>query len=634
MCGIAGVIHFRQAVGGEHVQAMCDAQKHRGPDDSGIWVEDNVALGHRRLAIIDLSSGHQPMVDDSGNFVIVFNGEIYNFLEIAEDLKKLGVQFSTRSDTEVLLKAFRQWGPGCLEKMNGMFAFAIWDRQKKEMFVARDRLGKKPFHYFLDDQVFVFASEIKGLLAHPLVAKELCPNALSKYLAYDYVPGPRSIFRQIRKLNPGCFAQLKGRKLNERPYWQPNFTPMADKMDEKEIISEIQNKLRRSVERRLVSDVPLGVFLSGGLDSSAIVAYMAQLRDPKSIKTFSIGFDEKTFDEREYSNLVAQHFGTDHHQEIFSEDKALELVPNLPSILDEPMADPSILPTFLLSQFTKSHVTVALGGDGGDEVFVGYENYRAMRLIPWYLKIPRLIRRMAIEQMAHLLPTSENNISLDYKIKRFLKGIDFPAPVNNYVWLGGLTPAEQKNILTNDFYETMETRSIETVYDEAIAAAQDYQADQNNTLSGLLPADMRLYLQDDILVKADRASMASSLELRAPLLDFELVDFVTRIPLRQKFPGSRLKYLLKKSVEGVVPQVIIDRPKKGFGIPVSRWLKQGLKPVVDVYLEAGRLKRQNIFKPEMVQKVLREHQEGHKDHRKVLWAILVYQLWCEKYFPN
>lgn len=634
MCGIAGVIHFKHTVDRKHVEAMCDAQKHRGPDDSGIWIENNVGLGHRRLAIIDLASGHQPMVEDTGEFVIVFNGEIYNFLEIAEALKKQGVQLSTRSDTEVLLKAYRQWGSACLEKLNGMFAFAIWDRQKSEMFVARDRLGKKPFHYFLDENVFAFASEIKGLLANPHVKKDLCPNALSKYLAYDYVPGPRSIFRQIRKLNPGCFAQIKGKKFNERPYWKPCFTPAAERMSEREIVGEIQNRIRKSVERRLVSDVPLGVFLSGGVDSSAIVAYMAQLRDPKTIKTFSIGFEEKSFDEREYSSLVARHFGTDHHQEILSAEKALDLVPNLPVILDEPMADPSILPTFLLSQFTKSHVTVALGGDGGDEVFVGYENYRAMRMISWYLKIPRLIRRMAIEQMAQLLPTSENNLSLDYKIKRFLKGIDFPSPVNNYVWLGGLTPAEQKDMFTNAFYELLEVRSIETLYDEAIAAAQDHQGDHQNTLSGLLPADLRLYLQDNILVKADRASMAASLELRAPLLDFELVDFVTRIPLAQKFPGSRLKYLLKKAVGGMVPEVIINRPKKGFGIPVARWLKQELRPLVEGYLEPGKLKRQNIFKPEVVQKYLREHQSGQKDHRKVLWSLLVYQMWSEKYFPN
>lgn len=633
MCGIAGIIDFRAAASREHLQAMCDAQRHRGPDDEGIWLEDNIGLGHRRLSIIDLASGHQPMLDDTGNFVIVFNGEIYNFQNIAEELKNLGVTFTTRSDTEVLLKAFRQWGPSCLEKINGMYAFAIWDRQKKELFLARDRLGKKPLHYFLDDNLLVFASELKGVLAHPKVKRELCPNALSKFLAYDYVPSPRSIFRQIRKIKPGCYAQVKGKKINERPYWKPCFTPMQNPMSEKEIVGEIQKRIRAAVERRLISDVPLGVFLSGGVDSSAIVAYMAQLRNAKDIKTFSIAFDEKTFDEREYSNLVAKHFGTDHHQETFSAQKALELVPNLASILDEPMADPSILPTYLLSKFTRASVTVALGGDGGDEVFVGYENYRAMRMVPWYLKIPRLVRRMGIERMAHLLPTSENNISLDYKIKRFLKGIDFPLPVNNYVWLGGLTPAEQRNILTNEFYETLGTRSIESLYDEVISEAQDYRADENNTLSGLLPADMRLYLQDDILVKADRASMAASLELRAPLLDFELVDFVTRLPLSQKFPGRRLKLLLKKAVEGMVPQEIIDRPKKGFGIPVARWLKHDLKGVVDQCLDPARLKRQNIFKPEVVQKIIKEHQAGIKDNRKVLWALLIYQLWCEKYFP-
>jgi len=520
MCGICGIVDERDSVDRGVLQAMTETLRHRGPDESGLWLKDGVGLGHQRLAIIDLAAGQQPMASDNGRYHLVFNGEIYNFKEIRQELINEGFTPRTQSDTEIILLAYQCWGIDCLSRFMGMFAIAIWDREMKKLFLARDHLGQKPLHYFLGDRVYLFASEIKSLLCHPQVSRELDRNALGKYLAYDYIPAPSTIFKKIKKLMPGTYAIWQRGDFTERAYWQNSFKPQPYGC-EGDLLDEIDFRLRRSVRQHLESDVPLGVFLSGGIDSSSIVAYMAEEISADRIETFNIRFDEPSFDEGQYAQQVAKHFSTNHHEEVLSPEKALELVPNITDFLDEPFADPSIIPTFLLSQMTRKSVKVALGGDGGDEVFVGYENYRAAKYARYYLKVPKLMRRGVFEKMIQKVPSSDGNLTLDYKLKRFVRGIDFPPPVNNYVWLGSLTPSEQGKIFQQEFLKSMAPRSVESIYSEVMPfQGREYGAE---TMNGLLESDLRLYLQDDILVKVDRASMANSLEVRSPFLDHRLV---------------------------------------------------------------------------------------------------------------
>ncbi len=626
MCGIAG---FSGSGDAGVLRKMTDAIRHRGPDDDGLWQDEKrrVFLGFRRLAIIDLAGGHQPMFTADGALGVVFNGEIYNHAELRAELQAKGHVFQTdHSDTEVLLHGWREWGERLNERLNGMWAFVIFDRSQNRLFASRDRFGKKPFYYFQRGQDFVFASELSALVQHPAVPRNISPLALKKYFAYGYIPAPRSIYENVWKL-PGGHSltfDLTTRELKTWRWWEfviesnASFQ-LASKDDRKleacaTLCEEIRDTLERAVKRRLMSDVPLGIFLSGGIDSSAVAALAAKNVPRGELNTFSIGFNEASFDESSFAKLVADKLGTRHHHETLDLDKSLGLLPDIVSRLDEPLGDSSLLPTFLLSRFTRQHVTVALGGDGGDELFAGYDPMKALRKAELYAKlVPRPVHE-AIRLVAARLPVSHANVSLDFKIKRTLRGLSYPPPLWNPVWMGALEPREIGELFR-------EPADIEEIYSEAIEAWDRCQ--QPNVVDRALQFWTNLYLQDDILAKVDRASMMNSLEARSPFLDLEMVDLARRIPWQLKLRNGQTKWILKKALAPLLPREIIERPKKGFGMPIGRWLRAGR-------FDFDTTPTAPWLASSFVDRQLAEHQRGRADHRLFLWSYWLLAEWMKR----
>lgn len=623
MCGIAG---FFNAPGSreEHpawIQGMIDPLAHRGPDDQGLWLGDGGALGHRRLSIIDLQGGHQPLSDALNRAVVVFNGEIYNFAELRRDLEQKGYCFKTRSDTEVLLNAYLDQGPRCLDSLEGMFAFAIWHRPTRTLFAARDRMGKKPFYYTLQNGVFAFASELSALQRLPLLNLEIDWSNLVRFLAYEYVPTPHSIYHQVYKLRPGHFLQFSQGSLHTAPYWEiPAPSPELN-LSQGECEEKLRFLLGRAVEKRLISDVPLGVFLSGGIDSTSIVAAMAAVRSPSSIKTFSIGFSEAAYDESPYSRFVAEKFGTDHHEEQLSALQAGELLPAIVSRQDEPMSDPAIIPTFILSRMARKQITVALGGDGADELFGGYHALRTFKYAASYERLPSGIKRL-VELLGPHLPVSSSYVSLGREVTNFLEGMKLPPWLRLQVWTGGCTPELQKSLWLTP---TPRAFDPEWIYGETRSLYQGFAGKQ--PLERAFFVFARQFLLDRVLVKVDRASMMNSLEVRAPFLDRELVEFAFRLPCELKIHGLTMKYILKKAMAPLIPRRIVQRPKRGFMIPTSRYLKETLRDLVEDLLGETYLTRQGLFRPEAISRLRRDHDSGKKDYRRELWNLLVLQLW-------
>ncbi|HLB34136.1 MAG: asparagine synthase (glutamine-hydrolyzing) [Verrucomicrobia bacterium RIFCSPHIGHO2_12_FULL_41_10] len=614
MCGIAGFIGSGDRV---VLERMTRALAHRGPDAEGFFVEEGrgVHFGHRRLSIVDLAGGAQPMATSDGSLVIVFNGEIYNQAELRAQLVAKGYQFqSDHSDTEVLLYAYREWGEGMLDKLNGMWAFAIYDQQKGSVFLARDRFGKKPLYYFHRPEeggVFAFASELTALQYHPQAPRHQSLLALKKYFAYGYIPAPHSLIEGIYKLPGGYCGRLDLATGTWRSwrYWEYRLEPcQRDLPDDggKAWGEELLERLDRAVKRRLMSDVPLGVFLSGGIDSSAVAALAARHLPAGRLKTFSIGFTDPSFDELPYARQMAAHLGCSHHEEILDLEMAKNLLPGLLARLDEPLADASLLPTWLLSGFTRRHVTVALGGDGGDELFAGYDPFRALHSAELYSKMVPKVLHPALCMLAAHLPVSHHNMSLDFKIKRTLRGLSYPPSLWAPVWMGPLDLPE-----INEFFGDKNTP--EEIYSEAIEAweAAGSEADQ---VDRTLQFFTRLYLQDDILTKVDRASMLHSLEARSPFLDLEVVDFARRLPNSVKLRGGVTKWILKKALEPLLPHDIIYRKKKGFGVPIGLWLKDGFLIPIEPKTPAGK---------KFFNKRLQSHQSGKSDERLFLWAQYV-----------
>ena len=515
----------------------------------------------------------------------------------------------------------------CLERLNGRFAFAIWDRSEKTLFLARDRIGKKPLHYGLYDGGIVFGSEIKALLKHPKVAREIDLGSLNKYLSYEYVPAPDTIFKSIRKVRPGYFLLYKNGEMRTEKYWD---IPLSDHpigyKTEDEYVEELREILERSVRSRLVADVPVGVFLSGGLDSS-LVAAMAK-RGNKDIECFSIGFDESSFDERKYAAKVAQSLNLKQNLRIFSTSEMLENLEALPRLLDEPLADASILPTYLLAKMTSEKLKVALSGDGGDELFAGYPTYQAHKLVTYFDSLPDSLKDAA-KSLALSLPVSDTDISFDFKIKQFLRGAGVSSEIRFFRWMGGFIDSEKKELLSDDVKTALRHHnSYEDIF--------SYLSESGLTkdLERILYLSMKLYLQDDILVKVDRAAMANGLEVRCPLLDQEFVEFTCRLPTYYKLKGLKTKYLLKKAARGILPNEIIDRPKKGFGIPIARWLRNELKDFMLESLEETKIKRQGFFNYAFIKKLIDDHLERKKDNRKALWSLLVFQIWHQTYLEK
>ncbi len=628
MCGIAGFIStkFSEDEKLSVVKAMNDPIRHRGPDEDGYFVKGPYAMGMRRLSIIDLSSGQQPIFNEDRSIGIVFNGEIYNYLELKDILIKKGHAFRTHSDTETVVHLYEEFGTAMLDRLNGMFAMALFDLKKQTVLFAVDRTGKKPLYYTYQNGHFLFGSEPKSFFAHPEFRKELNLHALSQYLAHEYVPAPESIYQKVRKIPPGHYFTLSTSALDQvpetQPYWDLRFEPKFD-LSQDECEERIRELLKKAVARRLMSEVPLGVFLSGGLDSSTVVAMMAELMPPKNIKSFSIAFDDPSFDESSYARQIANHFGTDHREETLSPSIMLDIFPAVAQALDEPFADSSIIPTYLLSRFTRKHVTVALGGDGGDELFAGYDTFPAHQLARFYEKVPGFIHSM-VHKTANLLPVSTDNVSFDFKVKKFLSGMNHPKEVRNQVWLGTFSPEVQHELLVSPI-----DQSYERIYSQAISLQKNSPA--KSYMDHVVYSYFKTYLMNDILVKVDRASMMNSLEVRAPFLDKDVIEFVCRLPDHLKIKGIRTKYILKKAMAKKLPMNIINRPKKGFGVPISGWFKKELKPLLLDEFSPDKIRREGLFNSSVVERILGEHFAGKKDNRKEIWTLLMFQMWKKNY---
>ena len=611
MCGIAGFVGQGSVV---DLKRMTDALIHRGPDEEGLWVDESSGayLGHRRLSILDVAGGHQPMWTRDGSLGIVFNGEIYNFAELRKELEDIGHQFETdHSDTEVLLHGYRQWGRNLTMRLNGMWAFALYDRKSGILFCSRDRVGKKPFYYTMQNGTFAFASELTALIKHPAIRAKVSSRSLKKYFAYGYIPSPLSLYDGISKLPAGCSLEysLAEGTLKVHRYWLFVLEPVEERPAgiEQRWADELLHLLEGAVDRRLVSDVPLGVFLSGGVDSSAVAAIAARQLGAGQVETFSIGFEETDFDESRYARMAATHVGSRHHLEMLSLDKARELLPEIFNRVDEPMGDSSLLPTFLLCRHARRHVTVALGGDGADELFAGYAPFRALRWARLYSGlVPRPVHE-AIRLLMGRLPTGHGYMNLDFKIKRTLRGLSYPERLWNPVWMSALDEHELEQL----FQEPLE---MEDVFSEAIEL---WDASQPAGLEEqTLQFFTRLYLENDILTKIDRASMMNSLEVRAPFLDIDVIDFARKIPMEYKLRHGQTKYLLKKAMEPLLPRQILYRAKQGFAVPVARWFR-------DSSLLRGGAGTVDGLSPGFVARMLAEHRAGRANQHAFLWSYWV-----------
>jgi asparagine synthase (glutamine-hydrolysing) len=643
MCGICGEIDFQRGVKTEAIKRMCDVLAHRGPDDEGmVSIRDNkilelkrrdklllretgfeIGLGHRRLSIIDLSeAAHQPMCNEDGTIWIVYNGEIYNFQEIREGLSKKGHFFKSRSDTEVILHAYEEWGVECLNRFRGMFAFAIWDSKLKRLFMARDRLGKKPLVYFNKNGRFVFASEIKAILQVPDIEKKVNISALHSYLTYQYVPSPDTMFEGIKKLPPAHYLlyDSSGNIKIER-YWKLNFTPNRESSaDLSELCTLIRKGLEESVKLRLISDVPLGAFLSGGVDSSLIVGIMAE-QSRKPVKTFSIGFEEKEFDELSYARIVSNHFSTEHH-EFVVRPNAIEILPKLVWYYNEPFADSSAIPTYYVAHLTKDFVKVVLTGDAGDENFAGYNRYLRSKWVAQFTKIPEKVRREVIPAFLRSIS------SLHWKEKTLNRLADFMEMLSadqgrNYAEQIKIFNAKEKD----DIYTQNFAKQIEGEDPISFLLSKYEEAETEDLLEKLLYVDINSYLPEDLLVKMDIATMANSLEARVPFLDHKFMELVAGIPSHLKLKGTTTKLILKKAFSNFLPDAILKRKKMGFGVPVSRWFRNELKTYIYEILLDSRTLNRGYFKREGIERLLNDHIGLRYDHSSKIWALLFLEIW-------
>jgi len=620
MCGICGYIGD-SGLGSsdlETIKRMNEAIYHRGPDDEGYFVENNIALGVRRLSIIDLIRGHQPIYNETGTIVIVFNGEIYNFKELRIDLERGGHQFSTNSDTEVIVHLYEDFGFDCLKKLNGMFAFAIYDKAEDLLFMARDRLGIKPLHYYSGGKVFVFGSELKSLLLFPGLRREIDLKSLNRYLTFEYVPTPLTIYKDIYKLPPGYYLVFKKGRLLIKRYWNLSYKDNPIKSKD-ECAEKLRWYIADSVKKRMISDVPLGAFLSGGIDSSLITAFMVR-QCSRKVKTFNVSFDDKSFDESRYARKIASFLGTEHYEERLTPKMLLDLVPQIIGVLDEPFADASAIPTYLLSKFTRESVTVALSGDGGDEVFGGYPTYQAHKMARYFPKVIYPVARGLVNR----LPVSDDNITFDFKAKKFISGIPYSPEIRNQIWLGSFEPFQKRELFSAEVREYLRSDDEFDILSKSLDGC-----DADNYLERVLWLDMHFYLQDNMLVKVDRTSMANSLEVRVPYLDHRLVEFVCSLPPSMKLNGFTTKYILKRASKDLLPDEIINRPKKGFGVPVAKWVKNELKSFILDVLDEKRIKREGVFNPRFIRGLLEDHFRGARDNRKLIWTLAVFELWRE-----
>ncbi len=633
MCGITGWINLNQSNSNDHTEGvlhtMCERIVHRGPNSEGIWMDDTVALGMRRLSIIDLHTGDQPVFSEDKSVIVMMNGELYNYREVRANLEEKGHKFVTKSDTEILPHLYQEYGEDLVDHLNGMYAFSLWDTRKKKLIIARDRYGEKPLYYGVFDGKLIYASEPKAMLVHPSVKAELDLDALRHYLSYDYVPAPNSIYKGISKLPAAHIMTVEKGEIRTRRYWNTSWVKTSEGRSGgvNEKAGELRELLSDAVRMRLVSDVPLGILLSGGVDSSAVAAFAVRHATEK-VKTFSIGFEEDSFDESKYARQVAQHLGTEHYEATLSVETAADLISEIGGWLDEPLSDGSLIPTFMLARFVRHHVTVALGGDGGDELFAGYPMYFGHKVAHWYASVPQLVRSGLIEPVVNRLPVSTKNLSFEYRAKRFVRSANYDTITRHHSWFGSFSIGEQIPLLT----EEVRSSSTGDIYAGARTLLDN--CDAAGDIEKMQFLDISYYMAEDILTKVDRASMAVSLETRAPFLDPRIGRFAASIPLEYKLNGSKGKFILKKSLEGLLPHEILHRKKKGFGIPIADWLKGRLNPLMHDLLAPQRLKEQGIFEPAYVDAMIREHENGIASHHKQLWTLLVFQLWYDNFLQQ
>jgi asparagine synthase (glutamine-hydrolysing) len=621
MCGIAGWVGHAPA---ELLPAMLRLLKHRGPDGDGAYAEPDAAIGMTRLAIIDVAGGQQPMASDDGALRLVGNGEIYNYRALRESLAARGHRFHTRSDMEVALRAFEDYGEACVEHLRGMFALAIWDRARRRLFLARDRLGKKPLYYARTADGFVFASEPKALFCHPGVARDVDWDALHHYLAFGYTPAARSIFAGIGKIPPAHTAVLENGELRLRQYWTlPRATPAAPARADLETL--VRQQLGEAVRLRLESDVPVGVFLSGGIDSSAVVASMREVTGGP-IRTFSIGFGASapSYDELRYARAVAERFGTEHHEEIL-EPRVSDLLPAIVHHFDEPFADSSAIPTFVVAQATARHVKVALSGIGGDETFAGYPRYLGVRLSQLYGALPRPLRAATGALARAAARDREDSRPFRDRLRRFVQGADQPLPDRYLGWT---------RIFGHEGLVGLATPALRAHFGadvERAARAAFAGAGHGDAVDGAFRIDLDTYLPDDLLTMADRMGMAHGLEVRAPFCDHRLIETSLAIPPDRKMPGFRLKALLKRAFADVLPREVLEHPKQGFMIPLGQWLRADLRPNLDDLLAPERVAARGLFVPAEVARLKREHLSGARSHADRLWSLMILELWIRQH---
>lgn len=632
MCGIVGLLrigHQDGPVDQGLLDRMTDSLIHRGPDDRGTWQDEHVGLGHRRLSIIDLSpAGRQPMGNEDGSIQLVFNGEIYNFRELRASfsLDEKGHCFRSRTDTEVLLHLYEELGPQVVEHLNGMFAFGIWDARASLLHLARDPFGVKPLFYSFDGNIFRFASEIKALLVDPAVSRTLSIQALHDFLSLNYIPGSQTAFADIHEVPPGTWLTVDATSgaLTTHQFWQLSYDDSVH-LSFSRTIEQVRDLMAQAVGRQLVADVPVGVMLSGGLDSSALVAFMSHHRN-EPVHTYSVGFEESSFNELPFARIVAKHFGTIQSEVVITASHVRELLPAYLRSIDEPYGDGSAIPTYYVCQLAREDVTVVLSGEGGDEIFAGYDTHAAYKAAHWAAMIPGAIRRMFIEPLVYRLPVSHKKLSLEFKLKRFLGGLDLPPAEAHFWWRVVLDERAKLALYTDGLCERTKlepsVRFFNALYRNSAPA---------DPLKRLLAIDSGLFLPDDLMIKNDRMSMANSLEARVPFTDPDLVRFLASVPSTRLLPGLKKKHLMRKALEGILPPAIIHKKKVGLEMPYSHWLRHDLKDLLVQYLSPERIQASGLFRPSAIQHLVSAHLDGQADHGRPLWGLLNYMMWMELY---
>ncbi|MEP6597561.1 MAG: asparagine synthase (glutamine-hydrolyzing) [Ginsengibacter sp.] len=621
MCGITGKIYLakERSIDPNQLRQMTDILHHRGPDDEGFYINKNVGLGFRRLSIIDLNTGHQPLSNDDGSKWIVFNGEIYNFLEQREVLKQKGYSFKTKTDTEVILRLYEEYDINCLEHLRGMFAFAIWDSDKQQLFCARDRFGIKPFYYYTDTEKFVFGSEIKAILKGGDIEKILSYDALDSYFAFGYVTSDLSIYKNIKKLQPAHYLLLSFKdkiNLEIKKYWEIRFEPNYSKT-ENQWSEEIRSVLSETVKLHMISDVPLGAFLSGGIDSSSVVAMMAQ-NSTQPIKTFSIGFKEQKYNELRYAKEVAKKYNCEYYEQIV-EPESISLLPNLVKAYDEPFADPSAIPTYYVSKLAREFVTVVLSGDGGDELFAGYNSYEKFKRLysyPFNFKSP-IINKFFWGSIHKLIPQNAKGKGTLYFLSQNKKYLG--------AYAASWTIEERKKLILNTQSSIKCENSFEFYKEEILKKGIN-----NDFISNLQNLDMETYMVDDILTKVDRASMMNSLEVRVPLLDHKFAELSFKIPSNLKLKGESGKYIFKQSIKTFLPKDVLKHPKQGFGVPLSLWFKEDLKKYVNDTLLSRNSLLSNYLEIKYVKKILENNRSGLRDFSSKIWSLVFFEEWLKQ----